>query len=361
MPPGVTTQSTIFAVAAAVDGRPVDAACDPAALVESAIVHRVSALLARSDWAHGLPLELLAVLAEDARLAALHAAVIDEDLRVLLDRLHDRGISCLVTKGAQLSHRFYPSSALRPRTDTDLLIAPADRTAVKTALLECGYAASARTSGSVILGQFQVERPLRAGITHFVDVHWRPAAPLVFERTFDVAALIDAGEPLPPLGAHARGPAARDALALACIHLVAHHWHHILLIWLLDIRLLVETLESADCEALVDEAVRGRYTVPLDVALKTTRLYFTSAGVDALIDRLGPRVRLDEPGAALIQPVRRKVDDLLFDLRVAGWRQGAQLLREHVLPPAEYMRATSNAPLPLAYTLRLLRGVRRWF
>jgi len=361
MPAGVTPQSTVFAVAAALDGRPVDAACDPAAVVERAILHRVSALLARSEWARGLPAEHAAALAEDANLSAFHGALIDDDLRALLRGLHKRGVRCLLTKGAHFSHRFYPSPLLRPRTDSDLLILPADATAVKAALEECGYSPCDRTSGSVILGQFQVQRPMAGGITHVVDVHWRPAAPLVFERTFDVAATIREGDPLPSLGPYAHGPSPRRALALACIHLVAHHWHQILLIWLLDIRLLAEALDDADGDAVIDDAVLGRYTILLDVALKTTRLYFTSAAVDRLIARLAPRICLDEPGAVLIQAGRRKVDDLMFDLRVAGWRKGAQLLREHVLPPADYMRARSSAPLPVAYAVRLLRGVSRWF
>src|SRR5262249_54569405 len=156
------------------------------------------------------------------------------------------------------------------------------------ALANCGYTPSVKTSGSIIFGQFQVERRLRGGITHYVDVHWRPAAPLVFDRAIDVAALLAAFEPLSSLGEFARGPAPRHALALACVHLVAHHWHQVLLVWMIDIRLLADALDDEECQRLVEDAVRGGYTTLIDAALRTTRLYFRSAGVDRLVERLAP-------------------------------------------------------------------------
>jgi hypothetical protein len=360
MPSGLTLEAAVFAAAAAIDERDVDAACDPAVIVERAVLHRVSALLARSAWARSLPPAEAARLEEDARLGAVHAAVLDRELAHLLARLADRGVMALVTKGAHLAHAVYPLPALRPRADTDLLIEPADKAATADVLGACGYSRSGRTSGAVILGQFEFERRLRGDVTHYVDVHWRPAAPLMFERAFDIRAIAAAAQPIPALGPGARGPALPDALALACVHLVAHHWHQILLVWLRDIRLLADAIDERGRRQFLEGGIAGSYTVLLDAALRTARLYFESCGLDQAIASVAPHVNDAEPAAALVRDGRRKADDLWLDLRHAPWRQRARLLREHVLPPADYMRARFGGPVPLAYAKRFLLGVRKW-
>ena len=123
MPSGLTLEVAVFATAAAIDGRDVDAACDPAVVVECAIVHRVSALLAQSGWSRSLPPAEAAKLEEDARLGALHGAVLDRELEHLLATLRDRGLTPLVIKGAHLAHapracgdpsRLPPPGARRP-------------------------------------------------------------------------------------------------------------------------------------------------------------------------------------------------------------------------------------------------------
>jgi hypothetical protein len=357
----MTREAAVFAVAAAIDGRAVGSPADPDLIVERAIAHRVSALVLRSDWARLLSTTQWARLGQDARLGALHAELLDGELRVILERLADRGVTPLVMKGAHLARAVYSSPALRPRSDTDLLIRPGDRSTTVDTLLRWGYTRPARTSGSIILGQLAFERRLRADVTHFVDLHWRAAAPLLFDSAFDSDVLTAAAAPIPALGPYARGPAPGHALALASVHLVAHHWHQILLVWLYDIRLLADALGDDQRERLVDNAVAGRYTVVLQAALMTARRYFEGDGLDRAIACVRPRVDESEPGAALVRDGRRRVDNLWLDLRHARWGDRARLLREHVLPPADYMRARFSGPIPLAYAKRVLRGARKWF
>ncbi|HEX6465014.1 MAG TPA: nucleotidyltransferase family protein [Vicinamibacterales bacterium] len=356
----MTREAAVLGVAAAIDGRSVDSASDPDLIVERAIAHRVSGLVLRSEWARGLSSAQSASLAEAVRLGALHAELLDGEVRAVIARLAERGVTPFLMKGAHLARTVYPSPALRPRHDTDLLIRPEDRSVTVDTLSRFGYTRSPTTSGSIILGQLALERRLRADATHFVDVHWRIAAPLLFGQVFDANALMASAVPIPALGPHARGPALERALALACVHLVAHHWHQILLVWLYDIRLLADAIDDQDRERLVEDAVAGRYTVMLRAALMTARRYFESEGLDRAIACVTPRVDDSEPLAALVRDGRRPVDDLWLDLRHAGWADRARLLREHVLPPVQYMRARFGGPVPLAYARRFFRGVRKW-
>jgi hypothetical protein len=361
LPAEVTHDEAVFAVAAAIDGRPVDPASDPVLVIEGAIAHRVSGLLARSSWARALSADQTALVFEDARLAALHAELLDRELRDVLPRLTDRRVSALVTKGAHLAHAIYPDPALRQRADTDLLVSAGEKSVTADALAALGYTRSVRTTGSVILGQLAFERVLRAGVTHYIDLHWRAAAPLLFERAFDAGVLLQSSEPIAALGHAARGPSLPDALALSCVHLIAHHRQQMLLVWLNDIRLLANALDAGGLRRLAEAAVAGRYTVIVHASLRAARQYFESDGLDRAIECVAPCVDESEPSAALVRDGRRPVDDLWLDLRYARWPERARLLREHVLPPADYMRARFSGPVPLAYVKRLVRGVGKWF
>jgi hypothetical protein len=69
------------------------------------------------------------------------------------------------------------------------------------------------------------------------------------------------------------------------------------------------------------------------------------------------------------RPARRGCRTQLHVLRsdleaLPDWQTRARLLREHLLPPAEYMRARygvrSNSVLPVLYLWRVLQGAPKW-
>lgn len=333
--------------------------------VGAAIAEGVAPLLAASPAAAALDERSRRRLLDHVRASTIHDAALDDELQRLLPAIAAAGAAPIVIKGAHLAHSLYPASHLRPRGDTDLLIAPSDRAAVTRALVASGYTPAPLTSGSLILGQFLYEKPLGSAIVHYVDVHWRAAAPLVFGDAFDARAIDIAGRPIAALGSAAHGPAAHDALALACVHLVSHHWPDGSLRWLYDLRLLAEALDDDARAAFAQGAARGRYREVASCALARAAAVFPSDAIDRAIAVLrdpsrGVEVGGGEPSAALTRVDRTPLADFLLDLRVAGWRRGPTLVREHLFPPARYMRmAFGHWPLPLAYAARLLRAVRR--
>jgi Uncharacterised nucleotidyltransferase len=349
-------QQSVRAIACAIGGAmPALKAGD----VDVAIAEGVAPLLAATPAAGTLDAAARERLLAQVRASAIHAAALDDELRRLLPALQQRGC-VLVIKGAHLAHTVYSMPSLRPRDDSDLLIAVRDRSAIAAALADAGYAPAALTSGSLILGQFLYQRALGPGVAHYVDVHWRAAAPLVFADAFDVAAMAAAGEPVPGLGPAARGPALHDALSLACVHVVAHHWPGASLRWLYDLRLLAAALDDPARERFARSASARRYRSIAIGALARAREVFPSPSLDAAIGALQRMPAVREPSAALIRPGRLPVNDFLLDLKTAGWRRGATLVREHLLPPPAYMRmAFAGRPLPIAYAARLIRAVRK--
>jgi Uncharacterised nucleotidyltransferase len=353
-----TVPDRLRAIAAALAGG--DAAALAPDAIETAIVQGVAPLVAAA--APALDAASRARLLDHVRASTIHGAALDEELRRLLPALARNGRAPLVIKGAHLAHTVYASPSLRPRGDTDLLILPGHRDEVIAALRAAGYSPAPLTSGTLILGQFLYQRMLGPGVVHYVDVHWRAAAPLVFGEAVDLTSMMAASVPIPGLGPAARGPAPHDALALACIHVVAHHWPDASLRWLNDLRLLSGALDDDGRARFAGAACAGRYREVAICALDRVRALFPSPALDAALGALGRTPAADEPSAALTRPCRRPHQDFLLDLKVAGWRRGPTLVREHLLPPPSYMRmAFAGTPLPLAYATRLVRAVGRLY
>jgi hypothetical protein len=334
-----------------------------AALVDLAEAHGVHALLARTPAAARAPQAVAARLKELLAASEAICAVQDRELRRVVAGLDGVGIRAIVIKGGHLAHALYPSPALRPRADIDLVIAPAEQASVAAALAALGYSPALHVRGSLILGQCHYQRSDGLDILHAVDLHWRIASPLVFREVLPAAMLRASAVQIPPLGPAARGPSLPHALLIACVHLVAHHRGDPLLLWLHDMALLARALDTDAGGEFCEIAGRAHVRAVCAFALDRAMRCFPDPALADLADRVRPGNRdAAEPSARILTTTTR-LDELWLDLRLsAGWRERVTLLREHLLPDADYMRATSGSRgwLPLAYARRAVGGARRW-
>src|ERR1043165_6221575 len=168
------------------------------------------------------------------RHAALRAAALEPlrlaDLRALLDALAAHGVVPLIVKGTALAYSLYDAPELRPRADTDLLLAADELGRAREAFRELGYVEQL-SSGD--MSQTMFRRVDAAGADHVYDVHWAIANTPVFAA-------------VPRIGAHARTIADVDALLYACVHRIAHHHGDERLIWLADIHFLIERMSDGE-------------------------------------------------------------------------------------------------------------------
>src|SRR5258706_14323158 len=137
-----------------------------------------AARLLESIQQHGVGPLVYSCLSDDSwpihaamRDAAIRAAAMESlrlaDLRALLAEFAVRGIRVVIIKGTALAYDLYDAPELRPRGDTDLLIAESDVDALRRLMLELGYE-SQLTSGDTLAVRQQSF--VRAG--HIYDVHW---------------------------------------------------------------------------------------------------------------------------------------------------------------------------------------------
>jgi hypothetical protein len=354
----------LAALAAALRGGPLPDAArqSPDGLLDLAIEHGVGALLARSQAALNFPPTAAARLAAHARERAVVAAIQDREMSRVLEALDARGVRPLVIKGGHLSHALYRTPGLRPRGDTDLLVRERDRDRIGAALATLGYTPLAHVRGSVILGQFHFIRTDPTGVAHALDIHWRIAAPLLFADVLTADVLRSRAVRVTPLGPYAFGPSVADALVLGCIHLIAHRRHYPRLLWLHDLLLLVRALDAAQYAVALETARAAGVTALCAAALEEAARWFDDPSLTAFAAALRADARQRRERSAELLTMKRPVDALMLDMRTSpGWRVRVRLIREHLIPNADYMRVRSGGRwLPLAYARRAIAGARCW-
>jgi hypothetical protein len=340
-----------------------------ASFLDAAARHRVRPLLSwrirESGETAQWPEPIARALAAAERAEAALDIVRRHETRRVLAALRAADVDVLVVKGAALAWTRYPEPWLRPREDIDLLVHAADAERAAAALASAGYAAAPMQSGRIVTHQRLYVRADSSGRRHACDLHWKIADPAPFADLLASADLFAGADALTLDGTPIRVPSRAHALLLAAWHRVSHHRASRDLLWLYDLHLLADGLGD-------DDAARAA-----EILRRTRTPAIAAEGLSLAAERYGTRVparllappadRHDTPPAiaAYLRPDARKVDLLAADLRaLPGWRSRARLLREHLFPPADYMRAAargSRAPLPVLYAVRIARGARAWF
>lgn len=301
--------------------------------------------------------------ADELRDAAVIDALRTRELRVVFAALADARVHAVVLKGAALAHTHYPRPELRPRADTDFLIPENARDTVASVLSQLGYRRPLEIDGDVAIGQFHFVRTDAHGVEHALDVHWRLSNVRAFAEVLTYDELARAAVMVPALGVHASVPTPLHGLLVACIHRVAHHADTTHLLWLFDVHLLARSLTEPERQAFV--ALASAKNVRAACARTLTLAQEAFGGLDDIwIDSLAAPDTSQEPTAAFVGGGLRPVDILRSDLIATAWSSRVRLLREHLFPPASYMRKRypSVPPLllPLAYARRIVAGAPRW-
>jgi len=314
----------------------------PAAESEGvAALLREAALRAHAgDAAAGLREAALREAARDARRDAVLARA--------LDALAGSGVPALVFKGAALAHSHYPRPALRPRDDSDVLVAPCHAGAAGRVLAGLGFEAAPRAGTVRVMRQRLYRLHDDAGALHNVDLHWA-LSNSVRGDALAPRALLARSLPAPALGRHARAPGAGDALLIACLHLDAHHPDSPRLLWLLDVHLLAAGLAPAARARVARQALALGLRDPCAWVLGSAAELFHT-----------PLHGFESLGAAEVPraPSPRRAAQWWRELaHLPGPRARGAWLLAHALPPADVLRGDAGTPLAWRHARRWLRGV----
>jgi hypothetical protein len=326
------------------------------------LVHRQLANLSDLGWPQGLRDELT----REARAGAARELLRRRETVTVLDALAARDIHPILLKGTPLAYTVYESPSLRPRGDTDLLIAREQTDAVRRVMTGLGYAATNYCDGEFLFCQFELGKEDAFGVGHAFDFHWKISTQSAFADLLSYVELSVAAIPIPALGAHARAAGAVHALLLACVHPVMHHRNVERLVWIYDIHLLAARLSRAEFDRLAELAVRKGVAAICAHGLALARSRLGTPVPDEVIAALDAPGREAERSASYLEPARRWNDELLSNVRgLPRWTDRLRLLREVAFPAPGYMlrayrldrAALGRALLPALYVHRGVRGI----
>ena len=347
------------------DARDVAWACDQG--LAPLIFYR----LRESDMLRCLPADVVTALHASYYATAAQHTLMSAALHALLAELGLHGVQPIVLKGMALSSTLYPTPATRPTSDLDLLIERSQMTVVKQALLRLGYRdhlGLAPEDHLAFTNHLRMQRCYAGKQAVSVEAHWE----LVHNPGYVQYLAADQFRARAQLAVLDGGPARvlepADQLLHACAHLLLHHSQNPRLVWLLDLRLIVERYGTIwDWVELVRRASTLHVAAALCYWLAQAEGWFGAFLPESARQALAAVVQPAEGEARYIaaaQAGNLRVWAFYRQLvgGLADWRQRLAHIRETLFPPWAYMQnrygARSRWAAPLYYGWRLVRAGR---
>lgn len=333
-----------------------------ASLADAAERHGVAGLLLARATETAVPLDAAwAALRQRAAAQVVAAQLRDTEALAILEHARQAGLPFTLLKGLALAYTVYPEPWIRARSDTDLLVREQDIPRFDRFFQSFGYSLLPHIRGPLTLPQRHYVRDDGHGFKHAWDLHWRLTSSQALRFAQAEDELRARAQPAVSLeGAYV--PSRPDALLLACVHRLAHHFDDLRLIWLWDIRLLLETMTSAELTGFMELTRRPEAAAACARSLSVARDVIGAAIPDEL------RTLVDHPhkstAAFLWGGSRRPITYLVGELRAAPAVARVRLLRERALPSLSSMRerypSVPAVLLPLTYVWRLAWGIPKW-
>ena len=313
------------------------------------------------------------------------------ELDRVLEEASDAGIDVLPLKGALLAAAYYPTPALRPMSDLDLLVRPDDLDRMAGLLASLGYLqvdASPSYAGDDRLDRASREhiwilsRPEMTALIEFRGEALQSAMARLSDLDASLAAALrdhaaaiwsraDAG-----MDMRRRWRMSKEDLLLhVAAHLAAQH-SEFRLIWLHDIvRIVARDTEPFDWECIVDSAVRLRIAGPvwaaLDAASRWVEAPIPKAVLDDLLQRSASGEWLRRWELNRLSAHAAQLGDVDFTRaafavwpfgaaisRMQGWAPRLTALRWAILPSRAYL-SRYGAPVrgPIDYVRAWTRRI----
>jgi len=239
------------------------------------------------DWSGTIPEPVLRSLSELYYTSVAHSTLLFTELDKILPVFQHNNIPVVLVKGASLACSLYPERDLRPMMDVDCLVPWADHQQALQLLGRMGYHEDARDQVPGLHAMSDYHANLKGGPGKRVifELHWGlVASPLAWYA----APIQWFWEHTEPWNANC---CARQLTPLAHLlyqsahTMLQHGGNQILLIWLYDIHLLIQS-GLVDWQALVEHAAHLRWGGVVEQALRMTQTAFDTRLPEGLLDQL---------------------------------------------------------------------------
>jgi len=332
-------------------------------LLEKLEYHGISLLAAEQKT---LPSELKGHLAQLKAMMVANDKLKQIELASLFDAFNDQGLSAVLFKGSALAYSLYPKPWLRPRSDSDVLIAAKDKVKAGAVLQQLGYHKLFAIQGEYVSYQSTYGKALAGNSFINIDLHWKVNNRQMFSQTFTVDELRDYGAKITqladtPMRSFASIPSYVDSVLIASIHRSGHHHTEERLAWLYDIHLLIGRFTAHDWQQLAHRAKSKKIcAITLD-ALKTTQHYLSTELDATAISQLEASASQHEASSIFLNRQLSERHYFWADLKsMPNLKSKFGFLRESIAPSPKYVRHQMNTRwASIAYIKRFIRGLKR--
>lgn len=300
--------------------------------------------------------------------SAARATIQLHRLEEVVDALGRAAVAVILLKGAALGQTVYPSPALRPMGDLDLLVRQDDAAAGLRALEELGYKpARVETRRGELLAyenELLLERPGQKGPC--VELHWSLLDSPYYQRRLPAEWFWETALPLSVGGTRALTLGPEGQVLHLSAHLQLHHLGEGL-IWFHDVSEVIAFHQARlDWDQLLAVAHESDLVIPLQQVLPRVAQEWAAPIPSAVLMRLqGLRPSRHEARihARLTGPDQGVGARFWTDLAsTAGWRARLRFAWINLFPSSAYMRHRYGIghPLlvPLYYPYRWFLGLR---
>lgn len=358
-------RSELIALASLLSSKPNDIPSSNSELLVKLDYHGITLLAAEQNT---LPAALSPHINKLKAMMVANDALKEIELAALFDAFSKAGLSSVLFKGSALAYSVYPKSWLRPRSDSDVLIEPADRDSFDIIFQQLGYQKLFAIEGKYVSYQCTYGKALVGDSFINIDLHWHINNRQMFSNTFVVSELIESGQRLShfgntPLTTVVNIPSFVDSLLIASVHRLGHHVNEERLAWLYDIHLLTQQLTDLQWQQLCQRANAKQISAITLNALQTCQQILGTQLNKAAIRELKFNSVTPEPSSVFLNRELSEFHYFWADIK-SMQRLGAKLefIRESIIPSPDYVRQQMNTRwASVAYLKRFIRGLKRVF
>lgn len=277
--------------------------------------------------------------------------IFKESLESFCHLLSQNQIRFLIFKGSALAYDFYKDPALRPRTDSDILIAQEDFKNVQEILLSSGY--QWVPNQMELLGQTVFVKKM-GPLPMIYDVHWQVFAPRPLRDLFVFDELWASRKKISQLNAFTVSDT--HALLLSSVHWVAHHLLSPEPHWIEDIQKITAGRDSAWWDQVQDLSRKKGLQKIIGETLVASQVQGPWKMQDL--------ETLKEPLEYLLEERRSAWSDFRNDIKTMSYKERLEVFCRHLFPSSVYMQTKyqmrNRVFLPAYYVVRFLMGFKKF-
>ena len=325
----------------------------------------VSFLLADQDW---IPESTLGRLHKQYIATAIQNTLLFRELASILSSLGNSDVKVVLLKGAALASQIYPSIALRPMVDLDLLVLPADTTQAIDSLRQLGYQEIRQEEQSGFTLQYENEVALRknAVIPILVEIHWNLFNSPYYQNKLSQEWLWNNTQTIPINDFSARLLQPEIQFLHLCGHLSYHHSGQEVWLWYHDLAEMIMFYgERLNWDELFDFA--GKYDLLLSLKANLRILLgiygpIIPRAVIATLEHTTPSAR-EQKYYPRLSSQKKSAGQIFWDdfNSLPGWRNKFHFAFSNLFPSPKYMQnryqIKHSIYLPIYYPYRWIRGI----